>query len=220
VVQKQGSECTFHNGKSLWKSQGISDGKEHDRCELQEKSMGHRANFVLIRDGQARAYYDNWAALGCVHCVADGPDDAASQASAFEPTDELLDWAFMEGGYLIDFDERLLIVFGLTDDDLGISDFDDADEGEGDDEGAPLKDGGEQDDDLGEEDEGTWDVEVERATALAFLKSVAPRWVGWLMRWDQRGADAFSEHLARRGITSIKTQTPSSEDCITVEWRA
>ena len=28
--------------------------------------MGHRANFVIIGNGQAKAYHDSWAALGCL----------------------------------------------------------------------------------------------------------------------------------------------------------
>lgn len=187
--------------------------------------MGHRANFVVIRGGDARAYSDNWAALGCIHSVADGPEDAVASAAAFEDTDELLDWAFMEGGYLVDFDEKTLIVFGLTDDDLGdeFSEFEDDEEEEGGDE---AEESAELDDDTDEDQadddavEDDLDEEAERASALAFLQGIAPKWKGWTLRWDQRGADAFAEHLARRGITSIKTQAASAENCLTVQIQA
>lgn len=187
--------------------------------------MGHRANFVVIRGGDARAYFDNWAALGCIHCLADGPEDAAASASEFEATDELLDWAFMEGGYLVDFDEKNLIVFGLTEEDLGVefSEFDEDEQEEGgkqadeSEERAadPVED--EADDDAGEDE---WDEEAERSSALAYLQGIAPKWKGWTLRWDQRGADAFAEHLARRGITNIKTRPATAEDCLTVQIQA
>jgi hypothetical protein len=187
--------------------------------------MGHRANFVVIRDGDARAYFDSWAALGCIHSVADGPDAAVASASEFEATDELLDWAFMEGGYLVDFDEKALIVFGLTDEDLGdeFSEFEDDEEEEGGDEADESaefdedSDGDQADDDAAEDE---WDEDAERASAQAFLQGIAPKWKGWTLRWDQRGADAFAEHLARRGITGIKTQPATAENCLTVQIQA
>ena len=185
--------------------------------------MGHRANFVVIRDGAAEAYYDDWAALGCIHCVKDGPDDAAKLASDFEPTDELLDWAFMEGGYLIDFDEKTLIVFGMTEDDLG-GEFafdDEDDEGIGNDDQAEDEAAAEDpDDEWNEEGEDEFDKEAERAAAVAFLEGIAPHWKGWTLRWDQRGADAFAEHLAHRSIRSLKTQPASAEECLMVELQA
>ena len=182
--------------------------------------MGHRANFVVIRNGKAQAYYDSWAALGCVHCVADGPDDAAASAAEFDPTDELLDWAFMEGGYLVDFDEKVLIVFGLTEDDLG-DEFSELDEEEGaDDEVEVIEDPAGESDDESDDDGDEWDKEAERASAAGFLQGIAPKWKGWTLRWDQRGADAFAEHLARRGLSGIKTQPATAEDCLTVELKA
>jgi glycine/D-amino acid oxidase-like deaminating enzyme len=187
--------------------------------------MGHRANFVVIREGQAQAYSDHWAALGCIHCVSDGPDDAAAMAAEFEATDELLDWAFMEGGYLVDFDEKLLIVFGLTEEDLGdeFSEWEEDEENEQEEaDDAPWVSGltddaeGSLDGDADEE----WDKDAERAAAEAFLRGIAPKWKGWTLRWDQRGADAFAEHLVRKQMTRIRTQPLSAEVCLTVELKA
>jgi len=42
--------------------------------------MGHRANFVLIREGGARAFHDQWAALGSTWAFAGGPATAVSAA--------------------------------------------------------------------------------------------------------------------------------------------
>lgn len=74
--------------------------------------MGHRANFVLIHDAEGAAYHDQWAALGSTYAFAGGPADATAAAEAAEPTTELLDWAFAEAGFLLDFDEYVAIVFG------------------------------------------------------------------------------------------------------------
>src|SRR5712691_7684571 len=77
-------------------------------------TMGHRANFVVIRNEHAKAYYDQCAAMGCIYSFAAGPDQAGEAVSQFEQANELMDWAFAEGGYLIDFDEKKAIVFGHT----------------------------------------------------------------------------------------------------------
>lgn len=164
--------------------------------------MGHRANFVLIRQGDARAFLDPWAALGSTWAFAAGPGEAVAAAELGAPTAELLDWAFAEAGYLLDFDERLAIVFGYPE----IGDFDPAElDGLEGPEGM-LEPGGI---DPAERQEL---AQVEAALEqgpLEFLRAIAPRWQGWLLRWDDRGVDAFADHLARRGITTIATQPPS-----------
>jgi hypothetical protein len=162
--------------------------------------MGHRANFVLIRDGKGLAYSDQWAALGSTYAFAGGPADATAAAEATEPTNELLDWAFAEAGYLLDFDERMAIVFGQPEpiDPEDLAEF-----------GAP---------ELAAANE--LDAALERSP-LEFLKAIAPRWTGWQLRWDERGVDAFAAHLARRGIGSIVTQpTKHPAECVTETLQA
>jgi hypothetical protein len=156
--------------------------------------MGHRANFVSIRKGQAIAFQDQWAALGSTYLFAEGPEAASAAIEAMEPTSELMDWAFAEAGYLLDFDERRAIVFGTPEEvDL---EFDDMGE-------------------LGLEvtgDEIAAASELQSALRqgpLGFLQCIAPRWSGWLLHWDDRGVDAFAEHLERRGIRTLTTQPPS-----------
>jgi hypothetical protein len=162
--------------------------------------MGHRANFVLIRGGEAAAYYDQWAALGSTYAFAGGPADATAAAEQAEPTKELLDWAFAEAGFLLDFDERVAIVFGQPE---------------------PI-----DPDEFGEFGaEGATPVsEVEAALErgpLEFLKCIAPRWAGWRLIWNERGVDAFAAHLARRGIGSISTQSGKHpEDCVIEAFQA
>lgn len=148
--------------------------------------MGHRANFVVIRDGHARAYYDQWAAMGCVYSFASGPEEACAALSDCEPTEELMDWAFAEGGYLIDFDEKKAIVFGYPADSDAFADLD--------------GDSGEQLHEL--------NSAIERG-GLAFLQHVGPQWAGWKLVWDDHGVDAFAAHLKRRGITNLVVQPDS-----------
>lgn len=164
--------------------------------------MGHRANFVLVEDGNAEAFYDQWAGLGCAFAIGEGPEAAASNARQSDSTDELLDWAFAEGGYLIDFDERLVIVFGELDD---LSDeFGGFDE---DDDNDNYEDEDESYDETSEVDDDEADSTAKKYQA--FFEEIAPNWGGWLLRWDDRGVDAFAEHLTKRGISSIELQEPS-----------
>ncbi len=164
--------------------------------------MGHRANFVVIESGIASAYFDNWAALGCVYYVVEGPEKAVLELKDMERTNELLDWAFCEGGFLIDYDSRLLIVFGEF---LDPADFDDDNETEEDED----------------EDEGSgpsFDLQKEEADVREFLSKLRSAWQGWTLRWDQRGADAFAEHLRARGLTNPQASAPSHpDDCLQVE---
>lgn len=162
--------------------------------------MGHRANFVLIRDGTGVAYSDQWAALGCTYAFAGGPADATAAAEAAEPTNELLDWAFAEAGYLLDFDERVAIVFGQPEP-IDLDEF--AEFGA---QGLVAA--------------AELDAAIERGP-LEFLKTIAPRWADWQLCWDDRGVDAFAAHLARRGIVSIITQPPKHPaECATVTFQA
>jgi hypothetical protein len=141
--------------------------------------VGHRANFVVIRNGEARAYYDNWAAMGCIFSFAAGPDEATESVSQYEPTNELMDWASAEGGYLIDFDEKKAIVFGCP---VDLDEF--AELGEGAD--SSFLQGG-----------------------LAFLQRIGPNWIGWELVWDDHGVDAFAAHLRKRSIGNPTVQPDS-----------
>ena len=148
--------------------------------------MGHRANFVIIENGRATAYRDRWAALGCTFTLMDGPGEARSAARSSEPTTELMDWAFAEAGYLLDFDENRAIAFGHPD--------------------LPL------DDDFLEADTAAAmnaAMDALNQGPAEFFKHVAAKWRGWTLVWDDRGVDAFAEHLARRSITVIQTQPAS-----------
>ena len=145
--------------------------------------MGHRANFVVVDNGNAKAYYDQWAALGCLHCFSAGPNDAMTMLADCESTNELMDCAFAEGGYLIDVDDRVAIVFGPWIDESAL-DFD-ASEGEADDEVIAEFDAGQ------------------------YLANIAEAWAGWKLIFDDRGVDAFAEYLQAKKISDITTQPVS-----------
>lgn len=148
--------------------------------------MGHRANFVVIRDAQATAYTDNWAAMGCICGLEDGPEPACERLAKFEKTAELMEWCWAEGGFLIDYDEHKLIVFG------------------------PTVDLGELADEEGNLDQKLRkEYEPFTQTGLPYLRHISKRWCGWKLIWDDHGVDAFAAHLRNRGISSITTQPDS-----------
>ncbi len=148
--------------------------------------MGHRANFVIIRSGETRAFEDQWAALGCTYGFAEGPSGATRAAEASNPTDELLDPAFAEAGYLIDHDETIAIVFGYPDLDPEMLDLEGIDP----------------------EEAESWRA-IDEALMKGpehFLGRIAPLWRGWEIIWDSWGVDAFAEYLQNRSIDSIAMQ--------------
>lgn len=153
--------------------------------------MGHRANFVIVREGRVEVFYDQWAGSGSTYTFASGAHEAEAMARETEPTSELMAWAWAEGGYLLDYDEKTAIVFGHPEP----LDFDDYDEPVPELEGAKGQMSG--------IDEALLEGPV------SFLRLVAPKWKGWLLKWDERGVDAFAEHLKGRGITTVETQAPS-----------
>ncbi|MDP2275638.1 MAG: hypothetical protein Q8N23_03475 [Archangium sp.] len=87
--------------------------------------------------------------------------------------DGLLHSAFVEAGFLLDFDNAVLLGFG----DVGARD--DLDE-----ERAELA------------------AALNRSPA-DFLKRIAHVWPGWKLVWDERGLWAFANHLRKREIAGV-----------------
>ena len=143
--------------------------------------MGHRANFIVIQNGSAKAYWDSWAALGSLYSFAAGPGEGIKILTDFEPTTELLDWAFAEGGYLIDFDASTSIIFGFPIDETEFE--------------------------LYELDNPT-DEPIEEF-APKYLQKIAPKWKGWKLIFDDRGVDAFASYLHSKNIEEIQCQPTS-----------
>ncbi|MFW6058357.1 MAG: hypothetical protein ACOC9W_05835 [Persicimonas sp.] len=142
--------------------------------------MAHRANFVIIENNEARAFYDQWAAATTALALVDGPDEARLGAMDFEPTNGLLDWGEAEAGYLLDFDQSICIVFGRP---------------------HPPPD----DDSLDPEMREMWEELLNKIEAgpKAFFEHIESEWQGWRLVWDERGTDGFAEHLASRGMSGV-----------------
>lgn len=168
--------------------------------------MGHRANCVIIRDGEAKAFEDQWGAMGSIYAFADGPEAARgiAEGEESEATTELMEWAFAEGGYLIDFDRKHAIGFGMPmmDDVFDLSDESEEAGNEGMAEAAALD-------------------EALKEGPLAFLKLIAPKWPGWHLRWDDRGVDTFAAYLQEAGFSNISVPPPDHPaDSRTAEFQA
>ena len=153
--------------------------------------MGNRANFVVIKDGSATAFQDQWAALGCTYDFACGLDHAMESLKEYTETTELMDWAFAEAGYLIDFDSWLAIAFGIPQSAEDV--FDDED----------LVSDSDFEELKAMEDPSV--TKLLEGDYLGFLEGIAGGWKGWRIAWDERGVDAFAEHLKQKGISSIET---------------
>lgn len=77
--------------------------------------MGHRAQFVVVRDGRQRRYYDQWAALFVHRELIWGPEETDRWLQKMTEMDEG-DWmgaGDAEGGALVDLDARRLVWFGV-----------------------------------------------------------------------------------------------------------
>lgn len=75
--------------------------------------MGHRANYVVRRNGRVDVFYSHWGGLRLLGDLFWGPDAAARMIHDCEPADGLLDDVWCEGAALVDHDARRLLVFGV-----------------------------------------------------------------------------------------------------------
>lgn len=142
--------------------------------------MGSRANYVIIRKGKVTAHYEHWGADGVLDAALDGPRKCEQMATSGEEVDELMDWAYCEGGYLLDFDRKQALFFGYGEvpsqvvESLGNPD--------------------------GKDDEDDEDAPPE-------LPAARKRWSGWQIRFASHGVDDFSSYLEQVRLTGqIKTQ--------------
>lgn len=153
--------------------------------------MAHRGYFVIIRDDQAQGYSDKWAGMECLTDLAQGPGRALEFAMTCDPFTHFWCHLDLEGGYLIDFDERVVISFGNLYTTVPSSE-----------PGQPL-------------------VETFYDSPLAFLKHLATNWRGWMLIWDKRGTEVFVEHLRRRNIATIADLYPANSPARQrVTWQA
>jgi hypothetical protein len=74
--------------------------------------MGHRANYVIIEDGQPAIYFSRWGALTIPAVLLSGPDATTAYVRALTPDDALLDDTWAEGGLALHLGQRELRFFG------------------------------------------------------------------------------------------------------------
>lgn len=73
--------------------------------------MSAAAVFIVVRNGDAKIYFNKWAAELCLLDLEVGPDVALEQAIDSD-NEEIDDFPFSEAGYLLDFDTKSLIFYG------------------------------------------------------------------------------------------------------------
>ena len=161
--------------------------------------MSERAKYVIIRSGTVQAYEDRHGGAVCALELSDGPEAAARSANGFSHGRRFLASTSYEGGYLIDFDERLLIVFGEPYVDL---------------DGVAAEFG------MDEFDPGPTVTALLEQGPAAYFEAIAPLYPGWTLRWNELGVDAFIEHLSRRNLIDQVDAHPDrfgSDDHVTAE---
>ena len=146
--------------------------------------MSHRANYVIVEDGVAVAYFNSYGAMGAIYGAAKGPDEFSDELTyETEEVDELMDSAFAEAAVLIDHDAKQCILYGYS---WGPEYWVDGD-------GNPFPDLVELDELLAESPD-------------KFIAKIQPAWDGWDLKFDERGIDAVTEYL-RDNDLSLKAAT-------------
>jgi hypothetical protein len=82
---------------------------------LTGNSMGHRANYAIRRDGEVELFYSHWGGLTVPNDFFWGPDHAEAFVRSHrhsDPESEWLDDVWGEGGVALDFDNRVVTLFG------------------------------------------------------------------------------------------------------------
>ncbi|VTU00547.1 Uncharacterized protein OS=Brevibacillus borstelensis AK1 GN=I532_15646 PE=4 SV=1 [Gemmataceae bacterium] len=74
--------------------------------------MGHRANYVVRRNGNVEIFYSHWGALGLLKDFFWGEEVALAMVRECNETPRLLDNVWCEGAALVDYDAKRLLLFG------------------------------------------------------------------------------------------------------------
>jgi len=147
------------------------------------RSRGPRGfwKYVIIRESIASGYFDGWGALGCVYDVAKG-DAGTARVKGFLEKEEALCSVSAEGGWLVDYDKKHLIVFGYTFPNSEMSDL----EGNVESHVAAANEA------------------LDNGGVKAFVKHVSEQWPGWTIVWDDNGLEAFADHLESNKIEGVR----------------
>lgn len=74
--------------------------------------MGHRANYVIVREDGYDLYYSHWGSNVINHDFIWGPEAALEFIRDQEPCEEWMDERWCEGGALLDPQAQVLLLFG------------------------------------------------------------------------------------------------------------
>jgi hypothetical protein len=74
--------------------------------------MGHRANFVIVKDNQFDIYYSHWGAITIPKDIFYGPQITINYIQSLKLVDALLDDIWCEGAVLVDMNQKLLLFWG------------------------------------------------------------------------------------------------------------
>jgi hypothetical protein len=77
--------------------------------------MGHRANYVIVQEGETEIYQSGWGALSIVHDVFFGPEVTAAFMRSHLTNETLYDEVWCEGAALLDLTEKRLLFFSWYD---------------------------------------------------------------------------------------------------------
>ena len=73
--------------------------------------MGERAQKVVVRDRRVEQYWSQWGGQSCPQVLLDGPTGLQEDLNGSRREDEWMDPDFAEGGYLVDFDHRTILLY-------------------------------------------------------------------------------------------------------------
>ena len=74
--------------------------------------MGHRSNFVIIKERQINIYYSHWGAISIPKDIFYGPQITIDYIQSLQPVEALLDDLWCEGAVLVDLDNKQLVFWG------------------------------------------------------------------------------------------------------------
>ena len=73
--------------------------------------MGERAQKVVIRENRVELSWTQWGGQSCAVALLGGTAGSQSDLEDSDPTDAWMDPAFAEGGYLVDFDRKAMLLY-------------------------------------------------------------------------------------------------------------
>lgn len=72
--------------------------------------MGERAQKVVIENDRVERYWSRWGGQSCPQVLLDGRTGLQADLKESRRKDEWMDPDFAEGGYLLDFDHRKILL--------------------------------------------------------------------------------------------------------------